>query len=217
MRKRISRVTLGPFGLTVRLDHGPSLRFGDGTRLHAKWVAAQRVMRDSGATPATYLDVSVPERPVAGGVWDRADIERFIALGAGGVQMGTRFVGTFECDAHPRFKDTLLQAGEEDIVLMKSPVGMPARGVRTRLQARIETGTAPRIACISQCLMPCEAGRGAREAGYCIADRLGDAWNGDQETGLFFSGSNGSRLKELVSVRDLVEELTQDPGLSRRG
>lgn len=154
---------------------------------------------------------------VAGGVWDRADIERFIALGAGGVQMGTRFVGTFECDAHPRFKDTLLQAGEEDIVLMKSPVGMPARGVRTRLQARIETGTAPRIACISQCLMPCEAGRGAREAGYCIADRLGDAWNGDQETGLFFSGSNGSRLKELVSVRDLVEELTQDPGLSRRG
>lgn len=154
---------------------------------------------------------------VAGGVWDRADIERFIALGAGGVQMGTRFVGTFECDAHPRFKDTLLQAGEEDIVLMKSPVGMPARGVRTRLQSRIEAGTAPKIACVSQCLMPCESGRGAREAGYCIADRLGDAWNGDQETGLFFSGSNGSRLKEMVSVRDLVEELTQDPGLGRRG
>jgi nitronate monooxygenase len=154
---------------------------------------------------------------VAGGVWDRADIERFLSLGASGVQIGTRFVGTFECDAHPRFKDTLLQAGEDDIVLMKSPVGMPARGVRTRLQASIDTGTAPEIRCVSQCLMPCDNGRGAREAGFCIADRLGDARNGDQETGLFFSGSNGSKLKDLVSVRDLVEELTQDPGLSRRG
>jgi nitronate monooxygenase len=64
--------------------------------------------------------------------------------------------------------------------------------------------------------MPCGHGKGAREAGYCIADRLGDARNGDQETGLFFSGSNGSKLKEMVSVRDLIEELTQDPGLSRR-
>jgi nitronate monooxygenase len=154
---------------------------------------------------------------VAGGVWDRDDIERFLALGASGVQMGTRFVGTFECDAHPRFKDTLLQAEEKDIVLMKSPVGMPARGVRTQLQSSIDQGTAPKISCISQCLMPCDHGRGAQEAGYCIADRLGDARNGDQETGLFFSGSNGSKLKEMVSVRDLVEELTQDPGLGRRG
>ena len=153
---------------------------------------------------------------VAGGVWDRADIDRFLDLGASGVQIGTRFVGTFECDAHPHFKDTLLKAEAEDIVLMKSPVGMPARGVRSRLQANIATGTAPEIQCVSQCLQPCGHGRGAREAGYCIADRLGDARNGDQESGLFFSGSNGSKLKELVSVRDLVEELTQDPGLSRR-
>ncbi|MBK8726767.1 MAG: nitronate monooxygenase [Holophagaceae bacterium] len=152
---------------------------------------------------------------VAGGVWDRADIDRFLALGASGVQMGTRFIGTFECDAHAGFKETILKARAEDIVLMKSPVGMPARGVRTALQARIESGTAPAVRCVSQCLQPCGHGRGAAEAGYCIADRLGDAWNGDTESGLFFSGSNGSKLKELVSVRDLIEELTQDPGLQR--
>lgn len=154
---------------------------------------------------------------VAGGVWDRGDIERFLALGAAGVQMGTRFIGTFECDAHPTFKDTILRARAEDIVLMKSPVGLPARGVRTALQARIEAGTAPPVRCVSQCLQPCGHGKGAAQAGYCIADRLGDAWNGDAESGLFFSGSNGGRLKELVGVRDLMEELTQDPGLARLG
>ena len=154
---------------------------------------------------------------VAGGVWDRADIERFMAMGASGVQMGTRFIGTFECDAHPNFKETILRARAEDIVLMKSPVGMPARGVRTALQSRIEEGTAPQVRCVSHCLTPCGSGKGAAAVGYCIADRLGDAHNGDRESGLFFSGSNGSRLKDLVSVRDLIEELTQDPGLQRNG
>jgi len=154
---------------------------------------------------------------VAGGVWDRGDIERFLALGAGGVQMGTRFIGTFECDAHPVFKDTILRARAEDIGLMKSPVGMPARGVRTALQARIEAGTAPQVRCVSHCLQPCHNGKGAMEVGYCIADRLADAYRGDRENGLFFSGSNGARLKELLSVHDLIEELTQDPGLQRRG
>ncbi len=52
--------------------------------------------------------------------------------------------------------------------------------------------------------------------GYCIADRLADAYRGDLDNGLFFTGSNGARLRELLSVHDLIEELTQDPGLRRR-
>ena len=153
---------------------------------------------------------------VAGGIWDRGDIQRFLSLGASGVQMGTRFIGTFECDAHIHFKETILNAHPEDIVLMKSPVGMPARGIRTSLQSRIEAGTAPQVRCVSRCLTPCEQGKGASKAGYCIADRLADAWHGDRDSGLFFSGSNGARLNEILSVRDLIEELTQDPGLGSR-
>ena len=152
---------------------------------------------------------------VAGGVWDHADIQRFLALGASGVQMGTRFIGTFECDASPIFKEVILRARAEDIGLMKSPVGLPARGVRTSLQRRIEAGTAPAIRCVSNCLSPCGHGKGAAAVGYCIADRLADAMQGDQENGLFFTGSNGAKLRDLISVRDLVEELTQDPGLQR--
>ena len=152
---------------------------------------------------------------VAGGVWDHADIQRFLALGADGVQMGTRFIGTFECDASPIFKEVILRAKAEDIGLMKSPVGLPARGVRTSLQRRIEAGTAPLIRCVSNCLSPCGHGKGAMAVGYCIADRLADAMQGNEESGLFFTGSNGAKLRELVSVRDLIEELTQDPGLQR--
>ncbi len=152
---------------------------------------------------------------VAGGVWDHADIQRFLALGADGVQMGTRFIGTFECDASPIFKEVILRAKAEDIGLMKSPVGLPARGVRTSLQRNIEAGTAPLVRCVSNCLSPCGHGKGAMAVGYCIADRLADAMHGNEESGLFFTGSNGAKLRDLISVRDLIEELTQDPGLQR--
>ncbi|WP_306591798.1 nitronate monooxygenase family protein [Geothrix sp. 21YS21S-4] len=152
---------------------------------------------------------------VAGGVWDHADIQRFLALGASGVQMGTRFIGTFECDASPIFKEVILRARAEDIGLMKSPVGLPARGVRTSLHHRIEAGTAPQVRCVSNCLQPCGHGKGAAAVGYCIADRLADAMKGDRENGLFFTGSNGAKLRDLISVRDLIEELTEDPGLQR--
>ena len=74
----------------------------------------------------------------AGGIWDKKDIDKFISLGCAGVQMATRFIGTHECDADSKFKDVLLNAKEEDIVLMSSPVGLPARGVKTNLQFSIE-------------------------------------------------------------------------------
>jgi len=152
---------------------------------------------------------------VAGGVWDRADIDRFLAMGAGGVQMATRFIGTFECDAHLAFKSTVLRARREDIQLVKSPVGMPGRAVQTNLHRSVAEGTAPKIKCIGDCVVPCAGGEGARKAGYCIADRLDDARTGKLDTGLFFTGSNGWKLQDYLPVRELVEELTGDYGLRR--
>ena len=177
--------------------------------------------------PAFTLDALLPsvvqERdlwghfPViaAGGVWDRADIDRLMAIGAGGVQMGTRFIGTFECDAHLRFKEVILQSSKATIALHGSPVGMPARGVMTALHRRIIEGTAPKIKCVSNCVSPCEHGKGAIKVGYCIADSLGDSQGGDKHSGLFFTGSNGWKLDELIPVRDLVGEITEDYGLDR--
>ena len=144
----------------------------------------------------------------AGGIWDKKDIDKFIGLGCVGVQMATRFIGTFECDADAKFKNVLLNAKAEDIQLMKSPVGLPARGVMTNLQFSIENKTAPKVQCISNCVAPCNRGHEAKLVGYCIADRLGAAYNGDVDTGLFFSGSNGYRIDKIISVKELMEKLT---------
>jgi len=143
----------------------------------------------------------------AGGIWDKNDIERMISLGANGVQMGTRFIGTKECDASDGFKEMLLQAKKEDIVLVGSPVGYPARAIKTKLMDLIGQNKAPKISCASNCISPCKRGIGASKAGYCIADRLADAYNGIKETGLFFTGSNGYRLNEIISVKELIKKL----------
>jgi len=145
----------------------------------------------------------------AGGIWDKKDIEFFLNLGADGVQMGTRFVGTYECDASDEFKNVIINAKKEDITLLKSPVGYPARGIITQLIKDIEQGTAPEVRCISNCVVPCNHGEEAKKVGFCIADRLGDAYLGRRETGLFFSGSNGYRIKRLVHVKDLMRELVE--------
>ncbi len=143
----------------------------------------------------------------AGGIWDKSDIEKAISLGADGVQMGTRFIGTHECDADIGFKEVILAAEEKDIELIKSPVGYPARGIRTNLINLVEKRMGPKIQCISNCVSPCQRGKGAKEVGYCIADRLFDSFSGKKETGLFFTGANGYKLKELISVKELMHKL----------
>ncbi len=143
----------------------------------------------------------------AGGIWTKEDIDEYLNMGCAGVQIATRFIGTYECDASENFKKVLLNAKKEDIQLFKSPVGLPARGVRTHLQDAIENGTAPKVKCISNCVAPCNRGVEAKAVGYCIADRLSAAYKGDIETGLFFTGSNGYRLQKLISVKELMHKL----------
>jgi nitronate monooxygenase len=143
----------------------------------------------------------------AGGIWDKNDIEKFLSLGANGVQMGTRFALTYECDASDTFKQTLLNAKKEDIILMKSPVGYPARGIRTKLIEKVEKQQGPKIKCLSNCVFPCHRGEEARKVGYCIADRLADAYLGDEELGLYFSGAYAYRADKLMHVKDLIKEL----------
>ncbi|MEA3331837.1 MAG: nitronate monooxygenase family protein [Campylobacterota bacterium] len=145
----------------------------------------------------------------AGGVWDKNDIEEMMALGASAVQMGTRFIGTFECDAHKNFKQVLLDAKKEDIQLMGSPVGYPAQGIKTNLTELVQKREGPAIKCISNCVAPCKRGEEAKVVGFCIADRLSDAYNGNLETGLFFSGTNGYRLDKIISVKELMDKLTK--------
>ena len=200
-----------------------------------KWKAAERTPRavivegpkSGGHQGAKYDELFAPEHQLeailppikeerdkwgnfpiiaAGGIWDRNDIEKIMDLGADAVQMGTRFIGTHECDASPVLKQVLINAKEEDIVIVSSPVGYPGRAVKTDLIKTLEPGT-KKIQCISNCIFPCNRGEGARRVGYCIADSLGDAYLGRLQSGLFFSGANGYKLKEIAHVKELIDEL----------
>jgi len=143
----------------------------------------------------------------AGGIWSNEDILKFFNLGANGVQLGTRFALTYECDASQEFKNALLNAKKEDIILMKSPVGYPARGIKTELIEKVEKKEGPKVKCISNCVAPCNKGEEAKKVGYCIADRLADAYLGKKETALFFSGAYAYKADKLLYVKDLIKEL----------
>lgn len=144
----------------------------------------------------------------AGGIWDRKDIDNFLALGANGVQMATRFLGTFECDAKA-YQEIMLKVKKEDIELVKSPVGYPARAIKIGVIERLKEGNAPKIKCVSNCVAPCERGTEAKKVGYCIADSLGKAHLGNLQEGLYFTGANGYKIDKIISVKELIEELTK--------
>lgn len=138
---------------------------------------------------------------VAGGIYDGADIARFLKLGADGVQMATRFIGTYECDGVDAYKAVLLNAEEEDIEIVKSPVGFPGRAVKTALIERLSReGRISPVKCVD-CLKPCDPAK----APYCIQNALVAAVKGDADNGLFFCGTNAYRMKALTSVREIME------------
>lgn len=143
----------------------------------------------------------------AGGIWDRNDIDKFLALGASGVQMATRFLGIYECDAKA-YLEIMPKLKKEDIKLIKSPVGYPARAINMGILKAMNEGTAPKISCVSNCVYPCQRGVEAKKVGYCIADRLGDASYGNLDTGLYFTGANGYRIDKIISVKELIDELS---------
>jgi NAD(P)H-dependent flavin oxidoreductase YrpB (nitropropane dioxygenase family)/DNA-binding MarR family transcriptional regulator len=148
----------------------------------------------------------LPDCPliVAGGIYTKDDVQKALAYGADGVQLGTRFVTTEECDAHPNFKQAYLDAKEEDMVVIKSPVGMPGRAIRNPFIDRVEDGRIPPEKC-NRCLTPCKA----EEAPYCITQALINAARGDVEHGLVFSGSNAYRATKIETVADIFRELTE--------
>jgi nitronate monooxygenase len=141
----------------------------------------------------------------AGGIWDKADIARAFGLGARGVQMSTRFVCTYECDAPDSFKQAYLDASEEDVTVFMSPAGLPGRAIRNAYLRAVEEGTHARDRCFANCLGHCSY-RNDREP-FCIATALVNAQKGDVDNGIVFCGTNVHRSNEIVHVKDLIDEL----------
>ena len=144
---------------------------------------------------------------VAGGVFDGKDMAHFMKLGASGVQIGTRFIATKECDAHENFKQAMVDARLEDVRIISSPVGMPARALYTSILQRLDKGETFFAKRCNACLTACPKGN---KIPYCISRALIEAVKGNVEDGLFFCGENVHRIDKIVMVRELMEEIVSE-------
>ena len=142
----------------------------------------------------------------AGGVYSGEDIARFLDLGASGVQMGTRFVATHECDADDRFKEAYLKARQEDVTIIKSPVGMPGRALFNKFIEAARSGSKKPFKCVFHCVKTCEQ----EKTPYCIAAALINAMKGNLERGFAFCGANVARVDAIRSVHELMASLQQE-------
>ena len=150
-----------------------------------------------------YADKYEKEIPVvvAGGIFTREDMLHAMELGADGVQMGTRFVTTWECDASEAYKQTYLHAKKEDIVIVDSPVGMPGRAIRNRFLEEKENRREPIKRCY-QCIATCNPA----DTPYCITKALVHAAKGETDEALLFCGENAWRCEKMEHVADIMAE-----------
>jgi NAD(P)H-dependent flavin oxidoreductase YrpB (nitropropane dioxygenase family) len=142
----------------------------------------------------------------AGGIYTGADILKFFQLGAAGVQMATRFVTTYECDASDKFKQTYIDSKKEDMVIIKSPVGLPGRAIKNVFIDEVSEGKKKPFKCPYHCLKTCDY----KNSPYCITLALINAKKGNLGHGFAFAGENAYRAEKIVSVKELVKTIIEE-------
>jgi nitronate monooxygenase len=167
--------------------------------------ALEQILPEVVAEVKGFADRSNRSIPViaAGGVFTGTDIYNLFKLGARGVQMGTRFVATHECDADIKFKESYVACSEDDIEIIKSPVGMPGRAIKSGFLRDVSSGKKMKIKCAWKCLKSCDI----KTARYCISLALDNARKGIMDKGFAFAGSNAFRIDSIISVKELLHEL----------
>lgn len=144
----------------------------------------------------------------AGGIYTGKDIAECLKIGASGVQMATRFVATEECDAHENFKNAYIQATQENIKIVDSPVGMPGRAIENKFIKDIKNGKRNVGKCLG-CIKTCKPS----ETPYCITRALINSVKGNIDEGLIFCGENAYKIHKIVKVKDLMNELITETKL----
>ena len=186
---------------------GGHLGFSD-DQICREELALENIVTDVISELASFSEKSSKSIPViaAGGIYTGADIHRFLALGASGVQLGTRFVATDECDASLAFKEAYVAAEKKDIGIIRSPVGLPGRAIINTFLEEIAGGIKKPFSCPFHCIHTCES----KSSPYCITLALINAKLGKFRNGFAFAGANAYRVDRIQSVRELIETLRQE-------
>ncbi|VAW13287.1 Enoyl-[acyl-carrier-protein] reductase [FMN], partial [hydrothermal vent metagenome] len=148
-----------------------------------------------------------------GGIYTGADMHKIISLGASGVQIATRLVPTFECDASVKFKEAYINSKKEDIMLIESPVGLPGRAIRNKFLEDVAAGIKKPINCPWKCIKTCDY----KKAPYCISLALINASKGNLKNGFVFAGSNAYRTTKIQSVEAVLNEMVEEYQIALAG
>lgn len=152
-----------------------------------------------------YLDDLKLNIPViaAGGIYSVEDIKEVMTSGATGVQIGTRFVVTEECDASAAYKQAYIDATEDDIKIMMSPVGLPGRALNNPFLQHIEEVGKIKVKKCYRCIYKCNPA----DTPFCITKALIDAVEGRTNDGLVFVGAGAYRTHSITTVKEIIDEL----------
>jgi NAD(P)H-dependent flavin oxidoreductase YrpB (nitropropane dioxygenase family) len=146
----------------------------------------------------------------AGGIATGEDIHRFMQLGATGVQMGSIFVTTHECDADPVFKQVYIDSLQKDIAIIQSPVGMPGRAFTGEFIGSVNQGNEKPRNCPFRCIKTCDY----TKSPYCIIKALYNAAKGNMSKGYAFAGANAYLAEKISSVQEVIAKLKGEFALS---
>ena len=155
---------------------------------------------------ATYSSEKVIPVIAAGGISTGEDIHRIMELGAAGVQLGSLFVPTYECDASPVFKQSYVSSSQEDTMIIQSPVGMPGRAFNGSFIRSVNEGKQRPKSCPFQCIKTCDY----TKSPYCIIIALYNAAKGNMDKGYAFAGSNAYLAEKISSVKEVVQKLKEE-------
>lgn len=147
-----------------------------------------------------------------GGIYTGKDIFDIMKAGAKAVKMGTRFVTTHECDVSEEFKQNYINCHKDEIAIIDSPVGLPARVIVNDFVKQIQHGEQKPVKCPWKCLKSCDY----KSVPYCIAEALFSAANGDFENGFSFAGSKAYMAKNIISVKETFDQIKHEYSQEKR-